>query len=85
MLDNVAYLAQFEEIMDSVGFTEKFIVTFRDIPEALTEGETFEEAIQNAENVLKVILETHYDNKKPYPEPLDIKSGDVIISFKKEK
>lgn len=85
MLDNVAYLAQFEEVKDSAGFTEKFIVNFRDIPEALTEGITLEEAIKNAELVLKYILQTHYDNKKPYPDPLDIQSGDVIISFRKEK
>lgn len=85
MLDNLAYLAQFEEVMDNAGFTEKFIVTFRAIPEADTEGETFQEAIENAEVTLRLALESYYDNKKPYPESFDIKSGDVIISINKEK
>lgn len=45
------------------------LVTFPDIPEAVTYGETEAEALLWAEDALMVILESYIDDKQPIPAP----------------
>ena len=46
-----------------------FVVTFRDIPEAITQGETEAEAMEMAEDVLLSAMEFYFDDKRPVPLP----------------
>ncbi len=61
----IAYYARLEPQPDG-GFT----VTFPDLPEAITEGDTEEEAIYNASEVLTLTLDGRMAEGEPIPEPL---------------
>lgn len=78
------YPAQFEEIMDQVGFTEHFVVTFRDVPEANTFGETFIEALDMAQECLSLVLFGYREDGKPCPNPSAAIHGDVMIYINSE-
>ncbi len=72
----IEYPAKIEK--DDDGF---FFVSFHDIPEALTQGETMEEAVFNASEVLTLALEHRMDEKEAIPEPSKTKSqGAHMIS-----
>lgn len=77
------YPAQFEEVMDQVGFTEHFIVTFRDVPEANTFGETFAEALEMAQECLSLVL-FGYEEGETRPKPSAAIHGDVMIDINSE-
>jgi antitoxin HicB len=46
-----------------------FTVTFPDVPEAITQGESEEEAAAMAENALAAALSFYADNTEPLPRP----------------
>jgi len=46
-----------------------FVVTFPDIPEAITQGETREEALTMAKQALELALEFYFDDKRAVPMP----------------
>lgn len=46
-----------------------FVVTFPEIPEAITQGDTEEEALEMAEDVLLVVIEHLIRNDRPLPAP----------------
>lgn len=48
-----------------------FFVSFIDIPEAITQGETVEECLFNAAEVLSAILEEYIDAGRNIPHPSD--------------
>jgi antitoxin HicB len=48
---------------------DTMMVTFPDIPEAITYGETEAEALLWAEDALMVMLESYIDDKQPIPAP----------------
>ncbi len=54
-----------------------FLVSFPDIPEALTQGETMEEALFNASEVLTLSMEFRLDEEQEIPDPSSI-TGDNI-------
>ena len=56
------YPAKFERA-DEGGFT----VTFRDVPEAITQGDTLEEARAVAQDALESALSFYIDDRKPLP------------------
>ena len=45
------------------------LVSFPDIPEALTEGETEEEALAEAQDCLAAALEGYVEARRPLPHP----------------
>jgi antitoxin HicB len=53
----------------------KFFVTFPDFEEAITEGESLEEALFNAEEVLTLTLEGRIEESKDIPLPNSEKSN----------
>ena len=59
----IAYYAKFEPQPEG-GFT----VTFPDLPEAITEGDTEEEALYNASEVLTLTLDGRMAEGEPIPE-----------------
>ena len=52
---------------------QRYFVTFPDLEEAITEGETLEEALFNASEVLTVTLEGRVDEKIPIPKASKLK------------
>lgn len=77
--DGIVYFpAKFHPYEEGNGF----VVTFRDIPEAITQGSTFAEAIEYAEDALDVCKDFYED--RPYPTPSAPQQGDVMIGVKVE-
>ena len=58
-----------------------FTVTFRDIPEAITHGDTMEEAISMAEDALITSMDFYFENKRSVPLPSKPKRGEHIIEL----
>ena len=56
------------------------LVTFRDVPEAITFGVDREEALLNAVDALESGLSFYVDSRKPLPLPSKAKRGEVIVS-----
>lgn len=57
-----------------------FLITFKDIPEAITFGKNEEEALENAIDALETGLSFYVDARKPLPKPSKAKRGQKIIS-----
>lgn len=73
------YPAQLTESFSVEGFTEGFAVQFRDVPEAITQGDTFEDAVCMAEDALKTAMQFYDEDNKPRPKPSEPQQGDVMI------
>ncbi len=56
-----------------------YVVTFRDIPEAITQGETREEAIQMAADALATAMEFYFEDRRPVPAPSELRRGEVGV------
>lgn len=83
-LDASRYPAQFQEDFSVEGFTEGFVVTFRDVPEANTQGDTFIEAVEMAQDALQTAMEFYDEDNKPRPKPSAAIHGDVMIDINSE-
>lgn len=87
------YPAQFEEtfiehdvVKDGYGYVrynsgDGFIVTFRDVPEANTQGSNFSDAVEMAQDALCVAMEFYDETGKPRPTPSEPQQGDVLIEI----
>lgn len=71
---NVLYPALFEYDASE----RRYTVLFPDLPEAITEGETLEEALFNAAEVLTLTLEARADEGMEVPRPSVQKNGRYI-------
>ena len=58
-----------------------YTVTSPVLPELLTEGNTFEEAVGNVQDALEAVIETYEDLKKPFPSNLRQDSEGAPIWF----
>lgn len=58
-----------------------FVVTFRDIPEAITQGDTEAEAMEMAEDVLYSSMELYFDDKRQVPLPSKAKRGEHMVAL----
>ena len=58
-----------------------FVVTFPDIPEAITQGETEEEAMQMAQEALEAALEFYFEDKRTVPSPSSVKRGQRAVEL----
>lgn len=63
------YPATFKEVGN------KYLISFRDIPEAKSQASSYEEAVQMATKTLKCAYEAYRESAKPFPEP-SAPSGD---------
>ncbi len=71
---NVLYPAIFEYDKSE----KRYTVYFPDLSEAITEGETLDEAVFNATEVLTLTLEGRMDEKMEIPKPSHHKGGKLI-------
>lgn len=58
-----------------------FVVTFRDIPEAITQGETVEDALVMAKEELDIAMEFYFEDKRCVPAPSKPKRGQHTIEL----
>lgn len=58
-----------------------WVVSFRDIPEALTGGDTKEEALEMAEDALITAMDFYLEDRRAVPMPSQPRKGDVCIDL----
>jgi len=56
-----------------------FFVSFSDIEEAITQGETMEEALFNASEVLTLTMEYRLDEEQKIPEPSQVTGSNIHL------
>jgi len=85
---SIIYPAQFEEDFEEVyegGYpflvSIGFVVTFRDVPEAITQGDNFLRTIDMAKDALLVALKLYDERGQARPTASAPIQGDVMISL----
>lgn len=58
----------------------RFLVTFRDVPEAMTDGATKEEALANAGGALSAALAGYLVDDRELPTPSAIRRGEYLVA-----
>jgi len=58
-----------------------FVVTFRDIPEAITQGESIEDAMIQARDALQTALDFYFDDRREVPAPSKARRGERLIEL----
>lgn len=58
-----------------------YVVTFRDIPEAISQGETLEEALVMATEALETAMEFYFEDKRAVPTPSKPNRGQHVIEL----
>ncbi|MDR1276124.1 MAG: type II toxin-antitoxin system HicB family antitoxin [Candidatus Accumulibacter sp.] len=58
-----------------------FVVTFPDIPEAITQGETEEEALSMAKAALETALEFYFEDKRAVPNPSKPRRDEKVVEL----
>jgi antitoxin HicB len=56
-------------------------VTFRDIPEAITQGDSDEEAMAMAEDVLVSAMDFYFEDRRPVPAPSAPQPGERLVEL----
>lgn len=58
-----------------------YVVTFRDVPEAITQGDSMEEAIGLAQDALLVGLSFYTEKNQPIPIPSKPLPGELMVDL----
>lgn len=58
-----------------------FTVTFRDIPEAITEGDTLDEARDMAADALLTAIDFYFEARRALPQPSKARRGEQLVSL----
>ncbi len=58
-----------------------YVVTFTDIPEAITQGDTKDEALVAAKEALESALDFYFEDKRTVPLPSKVKRGQYAIEL----
>lgn len=61
--------------------TTGYLVTFADIPEAITAGDTLQEALDMAHDALFTALEFYFADKRPVPMPSTPAKGQDVVEL----
>ena len=60
----------------------KFIlVTFPDIPEAITQGDNREHALEMAKDALQLAMDFYFEDRRPVPAPSKPKRGQDVVEL----
>lgn len=71
------YPAKFEPDHEAGGY----VVTFRDIPEAITQGDDDAEAMAMAEDVLVSSMDFYFEDNRPVPAPSEPQPDERMVSL----
>ena len=58
-----------------------YVVTFRDIPEAITQGETVEEALAMAAEALELAMDFYFEGRRLVPMPSPTKRRQRLVEL----
>lgn len=58
-----------------------FVVSFRDIPEAITQGDSLEEAQAMAADALVTALDFYFEDRRQVPPPSPAQAGEQLVSL----
>ena len=58
-----------------------FVVTFVDIPEAITQGDTLAHALEAAKDALESALDFYFDDNRAVPPPSKAKRGQHVVEL----
>lgn len=58
-----------------------FVVTFKDIPEAITQGDTEAEALEMAEDALITAMDFYFEDRRQVPLPSQAEDGERLITL----
>ena len=58
-----------------------FVVSFADIPEAISQGNTVDEALKSARAALETALDFYFDDKRAVPAPSKALPGQPLIGL----
>lgn len=58
-----------------------YTVTFRDIPEAITQGDTLDEARGMAADALLTAMDFYFEAKRPVPKPSKAWAGEELVEL----
>lgn len=56
-----------------------YVITFRDIPEAITQGDTDAEAMCMAQDALATALDFYFEDRRPVPPPSPPHRGERLV------
>ena len=73
--DMIGYPAKLQKEQDG------YVVSFRDIPEALTSGASREEALEMAGDALATAMEFYFEDRRPVPMPSKPRKGEVSVEL----
>jgi len=59
----------------------KFVATFADIPEAITQGNTKDEALAAAQDALETALDFYFEDNRQVPTPSLAKRGQPVVEL----
>jgi antitoxin HicB len=71
------YPARFTRDLEDGGY----VVTFRDIPEAITQGDTLDEAMLMAADALVTAMDFYFEDKRAVPHPSKPKRGEKFVEL----
>jgi antitoxin HicB len=60
---------------------EFFLVTFPDFPEAITQGDSIDDALIHAADVLESVLDHYFENSLPIPSPSKPRRGQHLVEL----
>jgi antitoxin HicB len=58
-----------------------FVVTFPDIPEAITQGEERADSLMHAQDALETALDFYFEEYRPVPAPSRLKQGQDFVEL----
>lgn len=58
-----------------------FVVTFPDIPEAITQGQSVEKALSMAQDALATAMEFYFEDRRAVPTPSQPKRGQHVVEL----
>jgi antitoxin HicB len=57
------------------------VVTFRDIPEAITQGEDIQDALSNAKDALQTAMQFYFDDRREVPVPSSPRGSERLVAL----
>jgi antitoxin HicB len=75
-MNSMRYPAHFEQAPEG-----GYVVTFRDIPEAITQGDTESEALEMAADALLTAMDFYFEDRRQVPHPSRAHKGERYIEL----
>ena len=58
-----------------------FVVTFRDIPEAISQGDSIDEAREAARDALITAMDFYFEDRRSVPQPSKARKGEELVGL----